>query len=116
MKYLVLLMADGELTPWWKMSADEQTTLMGRFEAFDRACAEHDGVEILSSEALDPAAATTMRTRAGSVALTDGPFAESVEQLGGFYLVETPDLDVLVALLEVLPGYDMQISPVDDLG
>ena len=46
--------------------------------------------------------------------LTDGPYAESVEQLGGFYLVEAPDLDVLVDLLRCLPAYDLQISPVID--
>ena len=55
-----------------------------------------------------------MRTRGGRVALTDGPYAEAVEGIGGFYLVEAPDLDVLLDLLRTLPPYDMQVSPVVD--
>jgi hypothetical protein len=47
--------------------------------------------------------------------MTDGPYAEVVEGMGGFYLVEAPDLDVLVELLGELPPYDMQISPVVDV-
>lgn len=115
MKYLVLLIGDGELKPWSHHTEEEQGELMGRFGAFDAACRERAGVEILSGEALgDPADSTTVRTRGGQVQLTDGPYAEAVEGLGGFYLVEAPDLDVLVELLKILPAYDMQVSPVVD--
>ena len=48
--------------------------------------------------------------------ITDGPYAEAVEQLGGFYLIEAPDLDVLLDLLQSLPAYDLQISPAVDVG
>ena len=113
MKYLVLLMGDGELKPWPDHTEEEQLEVMGRFQAFDAACAARDGVEILGGEALgDPADATTLRTRSGQLPLTDGPYAEAVEGLGGYYLVEAPDLDVLVEMLRVLPPYDMQVSPV----
>ncbi|CAA9391031.1 MAG: hypothetical protein AVDCRST_MAG32-2319 [uncultured Nocardioides sp.] len=113
MKYLVLLMGDGELKPWSDHTEEEQLEAMGRFQAFDAACAAREGVEILGGEALgDPADTTTLRTRGGQLQLTDGPYAEAVEGLGGFYLVEAPDLDVLVELLRVLPPYDMQVSPV----
>ncbi len=115
MKYLVLLMGDGELKPWTDQTEEEQGALMGQFEAFDGACRAREGVEILSGEALSgPTHATTVRTRGGQVQLTDGPYAEAVEGLGGFYLVEAPDLDVLLELLGVLPAYDMQVSPVVD--
>ena len=116
MKYLVLLMADGELAPWAELTEAEQGALMERFEGFSRACAARDGDEILAGEELDPESATTVRTRGGRLSLTDGPFAEAVEQLGGFFLVEAPDLDVLVELLRELPAYDMQISPVMGAG
>lgn len=47
--------------------------------------------------------------------VTDGPFAESTEQLGGFYLVEAPDLDTLLAAVEELPEhYVLEVRPVDD--
>jgi hypothetical protein len=115
-KYLVLLIGDGEVKPWDEHSADEQAATMDRFRAFDEACAARPGVEVLAGEALaDAGTATTLRTRDGRLEMTDGPYAEVVEGMGGFYLVEAPDLDVLVELLGVLPAYDMQISPVVDV-
>ncbi|CAB4939144.1 unannotated protein [freshwater metagenome] len=115
MKYLVLLIGDGELKPWPEHSEEEQGAVMRLFEAFDAACREREGVEILAGEALaGPAHATTIRTRGGTTSLTEGPYAEVIEQMGGFYLVEAPDLDVLVELLAILPPYDMQVSPAVD--
>ncbi|WP_107772663.1 YciI family protein [Nocardioides sediminis] len=115
MKYLVLLIGDGELKPWSEHTADEQSEVMRRFEAFDAACREREGVEVLAGEALaGPTHVTTVRTRGGETRLTEGPYAEVIEQLGGFYLVEAPDLDVLLELLRILPAYDMQLSPAVD--
>lgn len=115
MKYLVLLIGDGELKPWPDHTEEEMAAAMGRFRAFDEACTARDGVELLGGEALgDPGDATTLRTRGGQLQMTDGPYAEAVEGLGGFYLVEARDLDVLVELLRILPPYDMQVSPVVD--
>lgn len=115
MRYLVLLMGPGELPPWGELSAAEQEEAMGRFADFDAACAARDGVSILAGEALGEGDTTVLRTRGGRVSLTDGPYAEAVEQLGGFYLVQAPDLDVLVELLALLPPYDMQIVPAIDI-
>lgn len=116
MRYLVLLMGPGELPAWGELSASEQEEAMARFAAFDAACAARDGVSVLAGEALgDGDTATVLRTRGGRVSLTDGPYAEAVEQLGGFYLVQAPDLDVLVDLLALLPPYDMQIVPAIDV-
>lgn len=117
MKYVVLLAGDGAVTPWDEMSADERQACMDRFGAFDHACQARDGVEILAGEALgDGTVATTMRTdAAGQVTLTDGPFAEAAEQIGGFYLLEVPDLEVLVELCRQLPPYDMDLRPVLDV-
>ena len=67
----------------------------GTVQAFDEACAARDGVELLAGEALaDARDATTLRTRGGRLQMTDGPYAEVIEGMGGFYLVEAPDLDV----------------------
>ena len=116
MKYLVLLIGDGEVKPWPDHTEEEKSEVMGRFWAFDQACSEREGVELLAGEALaEPTDATVMRTRGGKVSLTDGPYAEVIEGMGGFYLIEAPHLDVLVELLRVLPPYDIQIHPAVDV-
>ncbi len=49
------------------------------------------------------AAATTIRTSRGAKTVHDGPFAETKEQLGGFYLIEAPDLDAAIAMAKQVP-------------
>lgn len=116
MKFVVLLMADGAEKAWDEQSPEEQAALMQKFGAFDEACADREGVTILAGEALqDGSAAATVRTLDGQLLVTDGPYAESVEQLGGFYLIEVPDREVLVELLAELPAYDIQINPVQEM-
>ena len=116
MKYLVLLIGDGAEKPWAEQSEGEQMAAMARVGEFDRACQEREGVELLAGEALsDSGDATVMRTTGGRVQLTDGPYAEVIEGMGGFYLLEAPDLDVLVELLKLLPPYDIQIHPTVDM-
>ena len=58
----------------------------------------------IASEALQPVAtATTLRVRDGRVSVTDGPFAETKEQLAGFYLIEAADLDEAIRLAADIP-------------
>lgn len=58
----------------------------------------------IASEALQPVrTATTVRMRNGAVSTTDGPFAETKEQLAGFYLVEAADLDAAVRIAARIP-------------
>jgi len=60
---------------------------------------------MLAAEALEPVAtATTVRMRAGKVTVTDGPFAETKEQLTGFYLVEARDLNEALQLAANIPA------------
>lgn len=116
MKYLVLLIGDGAVKPWPEHTEEEMSAVMATFGEFDAACRAREGVEILAGEALaDPRDATVMRTTDGRVQLTDGPYAEVIEGMGGFYLLEAPDLDVVVDLLRVLPPYDIQIHPTVDV-
>ena len=115
MKYLVLLLGDGEEKPWSEQNEAEQASSMAKFGAFDAACQARNGVTILAGEALaPPSLSTVVRTRDGRQLLTDGPYAEAVEGLGGFYLVEVPDLDTLTELLRELPAYDMQLVPAGE--
>jgi hypothetical protein len=62
--------------------------------------------------------ATTVRVRDGETLVTDGPFAETKEQLGGFFLVECADLDEAIACAERIPSADfgsIEIRPILDL-
>lgn len=118
MKYMILLVGDGPQKPWPTMTPEEQGAVMTRFEEFDAACAAREGVSIVAGEALDEASTgTVMRTGAdGATTLTEGPYAEVLEGLGGFYVVEAPDLDTLTDLLRILPPFDMEIRPVVEYG
>jgi hypothetical protein len=76
------------------------------------------GATIVAGEALQPTAtATTIRAGAdGSRLMTDGPFAETKEALGGFYVVDAADLDAAMALARALPGETVEVRPVIDFG
>ena len=116
MKYFVLLAGYGELPPWDQQSPEEQEENMARHVAFDEACGARDGVEMVSAEALgDGATATTLRTSGGELTITDGPFAEAAEHIGGYYLLDAPDLDTVIELCRILPGYDIEIRPSLDV-
>jgi len=69
---------------------------------------------IVAGKALHPtSSATTVRVRDGERLLTDGPFAETREQLGGFYIVDVADLDEALALASSWPAPDIiEIRPI----
>jgi hypothetical protein len=70
--------------------------------AYDSAI--RDSGHCISSEALQPVeSATTVRVRSGKVSITDGPFAETKEQLAGFYLVEARDLNEAIQVAARIP-------------
>lgn len=116
MKYFVLLAGFGELPAWDELTAEEQEAQMAELGAFGEACATRPGVEILSEAPLgDGSMATTLRTRGGEMTITDGPFAEAAEQIGGYYLLDAPDLDTVIELCRILPAYDIDIRPVLDI-
>jgi len=116
MKYFVLLAGFGELSSWDELTGEEQEAQMAKLGAFDEACASRPGVVIESEAPLgDGSTATTLRTRGGEMTITDGPFAEAAEQIGGFYLLDAPDLDTVIELCRILPAYDIDIRPVLDI-
>jgi hypothetical protein len=73
----------------------------------------------LAAEALQRVhTATTVRVRNGKVSMTDGPFAETKEQLAGFYLIDAKDLDEAVALASQIPPArvgSIEVRPVREL-
>jgi len=115
MKYFVLLAGYGEMPLWDDLTPEQQQAGMAQHGAFAEACAGRPGVEIVGGEALgEGSMATTLRTRGGELTITDGPFTEATEQIGGFYLLEAPDFDTVIDLCRVLPGYDIEIRPALD--
>jgi hypothetical protein len=70
----------------------------------------------MSGEGLQPiTTATTVRVRDGQALITDGPFAETKEHLGGFYLVDVPDLDAAIEIAQRIPDVrrgSVEIRPV----
>ena len=80
--------------------------MVAEFERYDRFTAHlRERKALVAGEALVPtASATTVRVVDGRTITTDGPFAETKEQLGGFYLVEAADLDEAIAYAAMIPG------------
>jgi hypothetical protein len=80
----------------------------GRFMAMLRS----RGALVGGEELTRSASATTVRNGGVGVGVTDGPYAETAEQLGGFYLVEAADLDEAIELAKQLPEGIVEIRPV----
>ena len=111
MKYVVLL-AEGDPTAWDRAGDAERQAIIAAHRAYDEAVARRG--EVLGGRALDRAdTATTLRSVDGTWTVTDGPFTETADQLGGFYVVELPDLDAAIETARLLPaGYAIEIRPV----
>jgi len=79
----------------------------------------HAGGRYLSANPLHPVAtATSVRVREGRSLVTDGPFAETREQLGGYFLIEAADLDEAIAVARRIPGArygTVEVRPVIDI-
>lgn len=95
-----------------QMSQQEQDAVMAAYMAFGEQFKE----QILGGEALLPtSSATTVRAREGKALTTDGPFAETKEQLGGFYLVKCENLDEAIQIAARIPGAtngSIEVRPV----
>ena len=110
MRYLVTVAY--EPTVWSEASEDTRRRHHQQHLAFHEAVAER--AHLVAGEALaGPETATTLRHVDGVPTLTEGPFAETTEVVGGFYLVDADDLDVVTGLCELLPqAYTLEIRPV----
>jgi len=114
MKYLLTIY--GEESGMADVSPEEIKGILEAYGAFGEE-ATAAGVH-LGGEGLQPTAtATTVRVRDGESTVTDGPFAETKEQLGGFYLLECKDLDEAIAWAAKIPGAStgsVEVRPVMD--
>lgn len=109
MKYALLLYGDAK--QWQEATPEEQEESFALHTAYTRMLTERGAY--LTGEALDgPSAAVTLRKGEGPVVRTDGPFAETVEHLGGFYLIEARDLDEAIELAKACPEPIIEVRPV----
>jgi hypothetical protein len=101
MKYICLGYMDEK--KWETMSESERNTLMDECFAYDDVLRKNG--HFVSGEALQSARnATTLRLQNGKVSITDGPFAETKEQLGGILVLEAKDLNHAIQLMSKHPG------------
>jgi hypothetical protein len=116
-KYLILIYGDEQR--WAAMSPAEATEVVDGHRAF-RAAA---GTALLGGHELEPShAAVSLRAdERRQVTRTDGPFADTKEGIGGYCLIEAPDLDAAVALAGLLPEVyashsGVEVRPVHESG
>lgn len=101
MKYLCLIY--DEESKMAGMSKEQSEAFMGEYFVFTEAIKKSG--HYLGGEALQPVAtATSVRVRNGKVSTTDGPFAETKEQLGGFYFINAKDLNDAIQVASRIPS------------
>jgi hypothetical protein len=101
MKYMLLLYADE--AAFGRMSPKEQGEGLAAYQAYTAALTNAGA--LVSSNRLRPvSSATTVRASGGDFQVLDGPFAESKEELGGYYLIDVADLDAALKWARQCPG------------
>ncbi|HZV01147.1 MAG TPA: YciI family protein [Planctomycetota bacterium] len=101
MRYLLLIYGDEKA--FAGLPAKELEGVLSDFQAYT-ASVKEAGAHIASQRLRPASTATSVRVRGGKKLITDGPFAETKEQLGGFYMIEAKDLDEAVAWAAKIPG------------
>jgi hypothetical protein len=115
MRYLLMICTDesaiGALTP------EEGAAMLAEYAEFGEEMGRRE--VLLSGERLRPTAdATTVQVRDGKVLTGDGPFAETKEQVGGYYVVQCKDLDEAVEVASKIPGArhgTIEVRPIWDM-
>ena len=112
MQYLLILYSNE--SGWSKMTPAEQEQGMAAYAAFTEALKKAGA--LAGSNRLQPiSAATTVRVANGKTQVLNGPYADSKEQLGGYYLIDVPDLDAAISWAARCPGAShgvIEVRPV----
>jgi hypothetical protein len=115
MRYLLLIYQDEVAHAQWS-----EEELAAEYQDYFAFGTETEKRGVLAGDALLPTnTATTVRVRNGKTLTTDGPFAETKEQLGGYYVVECNDLDEAIEVAAKIPGArhgSIEIRPVMNFG
>ena len=102
MKYLLQIYPNGATYEFERLSADEQEAIVGEYLAIRQSPG------VIGGDQLQPVeTATTVRVQDGETLLTDGPFVDAKEHLGGYLLVEADDLDAALELAARVPAARM---------
>lgn len=116
MRYLLLIYsnetADTTATP------EQQQAVMNEYWAFTHEVNQR-GVNKGGDALMPTTTATTVRIRDGKTTLTDGPFAETKEQLGGYYVLNVKDLDEAIEIAKLCPGArygSIELRPIVEFG
>ena len=114
MRYLCLIYENEK--NWETMPQAESEAVMNEYFAFTGDIQKSG--KLVAGEALQPTpTATTVRVRNGKISTTDGPFVETKEQLGGFYLIEAKDLNEAIQIAAKIPSArygGVEVRPVVD--
>jgi len=113
-EYLMLIYTPAE-NP---LSPEEMAEMSPQWDAYTESLREA-GVYLGGNALQGTDVATTVRVRDGETQITDGPFAETKEVLGGYYLLEAPDLDTVLAHAARVPNIGFgstEVRPILDMG
>ena len=110
MKYIALLYGEPDAGP--TPGTPEFMEMLGEFQSATKAMADA-GILLDSSPLQPPQTATTVRVRNGETQLSDGPFAEIKEQLGGYYILECGDLDEALGWAAKIPTAALGVGTVE---
>ena len=108
MKYALLIY--GNEAEWEARTEDDRTAMYAEYAAVSASPGIYGGGELQAA-----ATATTVRVREGEALTTDGPFAETKEVLGGFFLLEADNLDDAIAIAARIPdarGGSVEVRPI----
>jgi hypothetical protein len=116
MEYMLLI--HGDDNAFAALPRDTQMQALGAYRAYAEALREAGALRS-SNRLRGPADATVVRVRDSKTAVQDGPFADTREQLGGYYLIDVKDLDTAIAWAARCPGAShgsVEVRPVWDMG
>jgi len=109
MQYLLTLYSDE--AGWDKMTPEQQKQGYAAYMSYTEAL-KSAGAYVGSNRLRPTATATTLRTADGKTQVLDGPYADSKEQLGGYFLIDVPDLDAAISWAGRCPGVQHGIVEV----
>ena len=110
----VMALIYGDASRWDAFSAEEREAVYAKYRAFSNDAREA-GVMVGGAELASTRDATTVRVRDGETLVTDGPYAEVKEALGGYYLFECESMDEAVEYAARIPGAEhgaVEVRPV----